>query len=107
MSTKLIRLDDQTLVEVDGPPHEAFQVSSSAAEKVAATLGTIQPFLLQVCAPLRAAWRELSRDTDVAGAAVELSFGFEAEGQLFLAKTKGSGNVKVTISFQSVRKNER
>jgi hypothetical protein len=100
MGRKLIRLNDQTLIEVEAPDNESVQLSSSTAEKVAATFESIRPLLIKVCTPIAAAWKELLRDVEVDGAEVQLSFGFEAEGNVFLARTKGSGNVDVKVSFR-------
>jgi len=100
MTSRLIQLSDGALVEVDTPENEITQLSASTADKVSATFEAIRPLLLKVCAPISEAWRELG-DTKVTGAEVELSFGFEAEGSVFLAKTKGTGNMKVKLTFGS------
>ncbi len=100
MTSKLIRLSDDTLIEVDASENEIAQLSSSAADKVSATFDAIRPLLLKACAPISEAWHELAAKK-VTEAEVEFSFGFEAEGSVFLAKTKGSGNLKVKVTFGS------
>jgi hypothetical protein len=98
MTSKLIRLSDDTLIEVDASENEIAQLSSAAADKVSAKFDAVRPLLVKACASISEAWHGLAAE-NVTQAEVELSFGFEAEGSVFLAKTKGTGNMKVKLTF--------
>lgn len=79
MPTKLIRLEDGTLVEVEAKPNEVEQISSRAADKVQESLDTIVPILVSVCQPLIAAWQQLDQGTLLEQAEVELGLSFECD----------------------------
>lgn len=68
--------------------------------KVNQTLDAIQPVLIRAVQPIAAAWKELNREMTVSEAHVELGFGFEASGNVFLASTKGNVNFKVTLTLK-------
>jgi hypothetical protein len=48
MPTKLIQLEDGTLVEVDVPADQARQISGGFADKVNSTFDKIQPLLVKI-----------------------------------------------------------
>jgi hypothetical protein len=68
--------------------------------KVDQSLDAIQPVLIRAVQPIAAAWKELNRGMTVSEAQVELGFGFEASGNVFLATTKGNVNLKVTLTLK-------
>jgi hypothetical protein len=100
MATKLIELDDGTLVEVEVPPNMAKPISGGAADKIDASIERIKPTLLRVCKPVIAAWSELSQDMKIEGAEIELGFSFDFEGNIFLAKTTVGANIAVRLSLK-------
>jgi hypothetical protein len=64
MATKLIELEDGTLVEVEVSGDQAQQISGGFADKVTANLDRIQPVLINVCQPITAAWKEISQKNE-------------------------------------------
>ena len=68
--------------------------------KVEQTLEVIKPVLVKAVQPIVAAWRELRQEMTVDSAQIELGFGFEASGNVFLASTKGNVNLKVTLKLK-------
>ena len=97
MSCKLIELEDGTLVEVEDPQNQAQQISGGFAEKVDATFERIRPVLLKVCSPIVETWKEVNKDMSIEQAEVEIGLSFEAEGNLYITKSKAGANL--TIKF--------
>ncbi len=100
MATKLIRLNDQTLIEIDVPETQARQISGGIAEKVDATLDKIGPTLLKVGRPIIQAWEELNKNFDMESAEIELGLSFEGEGNIYITKSKASANLTVRLKLR-------
>jgi len=71
MGTKLIELQDGTLVEVESSEDEPQLISGGLADKVDATFDKIKPFLLRSCKPITEAWKELNRSVKIEQAEIE------------------------------------
>jgi hypothetical protein len=99
MPTKLIRLDDGVLVEVEVPPDQAQQISGGLAERVSASLDSIRPLLRTAAASITDIWRELTKDARVEQAELEIGLSFEAEGNLYIAKSTAGANLSVRLVF--------
>ncbi len=99
MSSKLIELEDGLLVEVEVSPDHAKQISGGMPEQVNKAIDTVRPVLLKACRPIVSVWNELNQEMSINNAELELQLGFSAEGSVFLAKTSGSANLKVTLSI--------
>lgn len=97
MPTKLIELDDSTLVEVEVSADQAQQISGGFADKVSATFDKIQPILVKTCRPIIAAWKEINQDMNIDHAEIELGFSFEVEGNLYVTKSKAGANLTVKL----------
>ena len=52
MATRLIKLQDGTLVEVEALPNEPQQISSDQVKKVKETIKNIDSVLVAVCQPV-------------------------------------------------------
>lgn len=100
MPTKLIELEDGTLIEVEVPPDQAQPISGGLADKVGSSLERIQPLLVQVCRPILAAWKEINQEMGVESAEVELGLGFEGEGNLYLTKSKVNATITVKLMLK-------
>jgi Trypsin-co-occurring domain 1 len=100
MPTKLIRLQDGTLVEVEVTPGEARPISGGAADRVGATLDRIQPILVNVCRPVLDAWRSVGDELAIERAEVEVGLSFEGEGNVFVTKAKAGANLTVTLTLR-------
>jgi hypothetical protein len=97
MATKLIRLDDETLVEVEVEANQAQPISGGSADIVPSTFDKIRPILLKVCRPIADVWGEINQDMNIEQAEVELGFAFEGEGNLYLVKSKATANLTVKL----------
>ena len=93
MPTQFITLKDGIRVEAEVTDMKVARKDG----RVEQTIDSIQPTLVSVVRPVAAAWSELNRDMDVQQAEIELGFGFEASGTLFVASTKGNVNLKVKL----------
>ena len=97
MNTKLIELEDGTLVEVKVPPDQAQQISGGFANKVTSTFEKIRPILTKICQPMTATWSELNKDMNIEQAEIELGLSFEGEGNLYITKSKAGANLTVKL----------
>lgn len=100
MPTKLIQLEDGTLVEVEVPPNQVSQVSGGVIKQVNNTFDVIKPLLIKVCRPVAAAWNEINQDMNIEEAEVELGLSFGAEGNLYVTKTKANANLTVKLKLK-------
>jgi hypothetical protein len=105
MATKLIELNDGTLVEVEVSADSSQPISGGFAEKVDQTFESIRPILVKVCHPIVDAWQELNRDVEIEQAEVQVGVSFEGEGNLYITKSKAGANL--TIKFIVKPKKER
>ena len=97
MASKLIELEDGTLVEVDVSENEARQISSRAADAVSSTFDKIKPILKKVIKPIAEVWTELNQEVELEAAEVEINFSFEGEGNLYITKAKTGANLSVKL----------
>lgn len=100
MPTKLIRLEDGTLVEVEARPDEIEPISSRRADRVDKALDRVRPVLVQVCRHVGEAARELGDSVRLEGLEVEVGLGFEGEGNVYVTKSKVSANLTVRLQFR-------
>ena len=97
MSTKLIQLQDGTLVEIESLGNQTEEISGGVAEKVSATVGKIEPILLQVLKPISSAWKEINKDMCIEKAEIELGLSFEIEGNIYVTKSTANANLVVKL----------
>jgi len=97
MATKLIRLQDGMLVEVEVPADQVQQVSGGFADRVDATIDVIKPTLLKLCRPLADTWAELNQEVHLEQAEVEVNLSFDVEGNVYVAKAKTGASIKVKL----------
>jgi hypothetical protein len=100
MASKLIKLEDGTLVEVEVSGDEVQQISGGLAEKVDATINKIRPVLLKTCQPIMAAVKDLREDVDLEQVEVEVGLSFDAEGNIYVTKAKFGANVLVRMTLK-------
>jgi hypothetical protein len=107
MESKLIELEDGTLVEVDVPEDEAKQIGFRFADKVDAkvssTFDRIKPILKQVCRPISEVCQELNQEVHVDQAEVQVSFSFEGEGNIYVTKAKAGSSLTVKLVLKPKR----
>lgn len=98
MATRLIKLEDGTLVEVEVLPGEAQQISGgSVAKRVESSFDAIKPTLINACRPITSVWQELNKEMQIDQAEVEIGLSFSLEGDVFVAKSKMDANLKVKL----------
>ena len=100
MATKLIELEDGTLVEVATPEDQVQQISGGFADKVNSTFDNIRPLLIKTCRPIMAAWDELNQEMHIERAEIELGLSFEGEGNIYVTKATASANLVVKLSLK-------
>jgi hypothetical protein len=100
MISKLIQLEDGTLVQVEATGNERQQISGGGAEKVEATFDKIKPVLLNVCQPLVATVKGLRDYVDLEQVEVEVGLSFDIEGNIYVAKTSLGTNVLVRMTLK-------
>lgn len=101
MAVNLIELDDETLVEVELSEDQFQEISGGVNRRVDATFAKIRPLILKTCRPVVEAWKdlrqELGQEMDIERAEVDLGFSFEAEGNLYVTKSKAVANITVKL----------
>ena len=100
MASKLIKLEDGTLVEVEVAGDEVRQIAGGLAEKVDATMDKIKPVLLRTCQPIVAAVKDLREDVDLEQVEVEVGLSFDVEGNIFVTKAQFGANVLVRMTLK-------
>lgn len=107
-STKLIRLADDSLVEVEASIDESEQIAGGEyAERVPSTFDKISPLLRKICMPIANTWRELNQDMYVEQAEVEVGLSFEGEGNLYITRVKTTSNLTIRLTMkQKTESNE-
>ncbi len=101
MSTKLIELEDGTLVEIEVPEDQAQQISGGFADKVSSSLEKIKPLLIRACKPVSEAWKELDKEVQIEQAEVELGLSFEGEGNVYVTRSKAAANLNIKFVLKS------
>ncbi|MEE4357010.1 MAG: CU044_2847 family protein [Desulfococcaceae bacterium] len=106
MPTKLIELEDGTLVEVEVSEDQAQQISGGFADKVASSFDKIRPLLLNICKPVNETWKELSKEMFIEQAEVQVGLNFEGEGNLYITRSKVGANLTVKLLLKPKEKSE-
>ena len=101
MASKLIKLEDGTLVQVEVTGKEVQQIAGGLAEKVDATINKIKPVLLKTCQPIVAAVKDLREEVDLEQVEVEVGLSFDIEGNIYITKTKFGANVLVRMTLKN------
>lgn len=105
MATKLIELSDGLLVEVAADEEAVQQISAGAADRVERAMDGAQSLLKKAVQPMVSVWDELNRDLTIEKVEIQLALGFEAEGNLYIARGTGSANINFTLTV-SPKKND-
>jgi len=100
MLTKLIELEDGTIVEVDASEDEAQQISGGVIDKVNSSFSKIKPLLRKAVTPVAEVWSELNQEVEVASAEVTINFSFEGEGNIYVTKAKAGSNLSVKLTLK-------
>ncbi len=99
MAKKFIELENGLMMEVDIPQSEIEMISggSDVVEKVDKSISAVKEVLIKSIEPITEAYKALNEEVTLERAEVEIGIGFSAEGNIFVAKGKGSANLKVKL----------
>ncbi|MBI4783942.1 MAG: hypothetical protein HY785_21870 [Oscillatoriophycideae cyanobacterium NC_groundwater_1537_Pr4_S-0.65um_50_18] len=106
MATKLIKLEDGTLVEVEIPEGQPVQISSRFAERVDTTFEKVKPLLINTCKPIIEACNELSQNVTIEQVEVQLGLTFEGEGNIYITKAKAGANLTVKLLIKPKQRSQ-
>ena len=104
MTSKLIKLQDGTLVEVEATGSEVQPIAGGVAKKVNATIDQIKPVLLKTCQPIVAAVKDLREDVNLEQVEVEVGLSFDLEGNIYVTKASFGANVLVRMILNKKEK---
>lgn len=103
-STKLIKLSDGILIEVEVPAAEAAPASGASVKPVEKAIGVIKPLLIRVAQPvheavmdIRTTMLEKNAELEVENAELEINLGFTAEGNVYVTKLQSNSSLKVKL----------
>ena len=98
-NTKLIRLEDNSLVEVIAAADDYEDISSggTAAKHVQSALERVAPLLKQICKPIANTWEELNQDVSIEQAEVDIGLSFEGEGNIYMTRSKASATLNIKL----------
>ena len=99
MAKKFIELENGLMMEVDIPQSEIEMISggSDVVEKVDKSISAVKEVLIKSIEPITEAYKTLNQEVILEKAEVEIGIGFSAEGNIFIAKGKGSANLRVKL----------
>ncbi|MGH3402973.1 MAG: CU044_2847 family protein [Streptosporangiaceae bacterium] len=100
MATKLIKLSDGTLMEVEAPSDEVQEISGGMAASVKSKLENIGPELIKTCQPIVNAVTEMSKQMEVEDVGVEIGFSFDVEGNIYVAKAHLGATIQVRVTLK-------
>lgn len=100
MTNSFIELQDNILIEVSPNEEQLQRISGSSSNHVNNSIDAIKPLLLKACKPITEVWKELNKDMEIAEAKVEVSVGFEAEGNVFIAKGKSNAHLTLSLTLK-------
>ena len=87
-------------VEIEAQESDRAEISDETINKIKdKDLGQMNGILSKVTSHLKESWDEINKDMIISEAEVKISLGFEAEGNLFIAKGKTSSNIEVTLKL--------
>ncbi len=102
MPSKLVKINGtDVLFEVDAPEGQPQMMSANNAQNIDNRLNDAFSLVQSIADPFVNTWKEISKDSEISEAEVELALGFTAEGNLFIAKSKISTSIKVKLKIKS------
>jgi hypothetical protein len=100
----LIQLNDGLLVEAETVG--ATVNAASGASRVERGMEQLVPILKKVCEPVASVWRELNRDLSIQEAEIEIGLNFEAEGDIFIAKSTAGATLAIRLKLAPAKEPE-
>jgi gamma-glutamylcysteine synthetase len=100
MGSRLYKLDDGTLVEVETQDN-ARQISVDVAGKIETTFEkSIKPVLQKTCASVSEAMKEIRENVNLEQVEIEMGLSFETEGNLYITKATVGANILVRMTLK-------
>ena len=100
MGTRLIRLKDGTLVEVEDMEEEGRLISNTPTAMVEGSLSSIEDILQKICDPIARAWRNLESKVAMERAEIELRLSFEGKGNVFITQASAGAHLTMKLVFR-------
>jgi hypothetical protein len=97
LATHIIELADGVRVEAVATDDS---IDTGVSGRIDKTVSEIEPTLKRVSAPVVAAWKALNRDMRVEAAEIEIGFGFEMNGNIFVASSKANVSILVKLTLK-------
>lgn len=95
--TNMVQFQDGVIVEIIHETEEMRAISGGAARKLSSAFSAAGEMITRAMKSIVASTADGLRDAGVSEAEIELGIGFSAEGQVYVAKAAGEGNIKITI----------
>lgn len=99
MPREIIELEDDILVEVEVSEEENIPISGGG-RNITSTVDKIKPILLKLSRPIAESFKEISEDVQIEQAEIQVNFGFEGEGNIYITKVKGNANLSVKLTLK-------
>ena len=97
-NTKIISLPDGPPVEVE--IEDGRQAVSTVGDLATKGWNQVESILRHITGPFVNVYKDLAKEATVSEIAVEIGLAFEAEGGIFIVKSKGSANLNDTIKLK-------
>jgi hypothetical protein len=97
-NTKIIPLGDGLQVEVD--VEEGRQAVATVGELATRGWNQVESILRHITGPFVNVYKDLAKEASVSEIEVEIGLAFEAEGGIFIVKSRGSANLTVTVKLK-------
>lgn len=104
MGSKLIKLDDGTLVEVETTGDEVQKISGGMEDTVTTSFAKIKPVLIKTCTPIIEAVKGLQKEIAVEQVEVEMGLSFAVEGNIYITKSTLGANIIVRMTLTNKEK---
>ena len=103
MASELIKLKDGLLIEIDKSGEEIESISGGNASSVEGSVEKVKEVIQKFLSPIHDTFNELNKEMNIEKAELSIGLGFEASGNIFIAKgtTKTNINIKIIMSPKS------
>ena len=97
-NTKVITLADGLRVEVD--LEDGREAVATVGELAARGWDQVESIVRHITGPFVNVYKDLANEASVSEIEVEIGLAFEAEGGIFIVKSKGSASLNLTIKLK-------
>jgi hypothetical protein len=97
-NTKVIPLPDGLNVEVD--VEDGRQAVSTVGDLATKGWNQVESIVRHITGPFVNVYKDLAKEASVSEIQVQIGLAFEAEGGIFIVKSRGSANLEVTITLK-------